>query len=894
MLSDLKTDKRPAWLGVLTQDMLLQLAEKNLPAAAVRQFDDASERMDASESKTIQAEAFPLAERWQNLMTRDRQQADAMSRLINMSTWLGVDPLQPAPKGKQTEWIRAKAAHDGLTNPEARKLYGDVLAFYAGQTKRLFDELAARIERHALPEPDKLAAKDMLRQEFERMKQEGPYAPLMRFGDLTVWAEPRKRGEKPVFATFESVTEQRAFADWLKSEGYAPRLGVKMEEIEKRDLPQGDFVGKLAGIIDKTAKGPEAQLLKDAMYQLFLRSLPEQAIRKHFIHRKFVPGYSSDALRVFATFARRSAKQTARLAHADKMGDALDRMAKSVREGAVDDPVAAGHLVNELDKSYQWAMNPTTATWASRLTHLGFMWHLGASPAHLLLNLTQQAQVTAPWLAGELAGKKGFGAVAGALLKSNMDFLRGNPFVDPAKRGASAKAARTRLEAEYGGDLGRALKALEEAGKTDKTQTYSIAGLSEEDNFLWTRPWTRKITQGAAWFFHVAEVINREASAIAAYRLGRESGMDHDAAYDLARRAINDTHFDYSPSNRARFMRGNVAKVVTLFKQYSLNITWQLGRNAYLAARGASPQEKTVARTKLLGMLGVTFAMAGAVGLPFYGEVMWLLTQLLNATRDDDEPAWDADTEFRALLDGALSPTGEQAVRRGLVNAFLGVDLSSRVKFDDLWWRDSGEDLQGKQAAYSAMEQLLGPVAGLAVRGFASANDAIDAILSGTSARGATWRAVEGAMPKAIKDISKAFRFQAEGATTFEGARVLEPAELGMGAIVGQATGLGPAKLTERYAENRAMMNLQRSVQRQRDALLDSYAMASRQNDEEVMAALREDMAAFNARYPGMKITDATIEKSLKARERRREEIERYGGVALDKRLAGMLSEGVR
>ena len=46
------------------------------------------------------------------------------------------------------------------------------------------------------------------------------------------------------------------------------------------------------------------------MYQLFLRSLPEQAIRKHFIHRRFVPGYTADALRTFATFGRRSANRS--------------------------------------------------------------------------------------------------------------------------------------------------------------------------------------------------------------------------------------------------------------------------------------------------------------------------------------------------------------------------------------------------------------------------------------------------------------------------------------------------------------------------------------------------------------------------------------------------------
>ena len=891
MLGDLKTDSRPQWLGLLTQDMLVQLASEQLPAAQVKKFDDASEAMDAYESRMIQDDAFPIAERWQAVMRQDRQQADAVSRALYLSTWLGVDPRKAVPKGKQAEWVRAKAAYDAL-QPKARTLYSDVLGFYEKQTERLFGELDARIARLTLNGKDKQAAQDRLRQEFERMKSDGPYAPLMRFGDLTVYAEPRHPGEKPVFAAFESAVEQRSFVDYLKREGYAPKVGVKMGEIEKRNLPTGDFVGKMAGIIDKTSSGQEADVLKDALHQLFLRSLPEQAIRKHFIHRKFVPGYSADALRTFAMFSRRSAKQIARLAHADEMSDSLNAMAKAVRDGSVENPVAAGHLVNELDKSYQWTMNPTTATWASRLTHLGFMWHLGASPAHLLLNLSQQAQVTLPWLAGELHGKKGFAAVAGALAKANKDFVGTNPFVRPDKVGARGKAARAKIEAEYSGDLGRALKSLEEAGKVDKTQTYSISGLSEEDNFLWTKPWTRMATKAAGWFFHTAEVINREATAIAAYRLGRDSGMHHDQAYDFARRSINESHWDYSPSNRARFMRSNVAKVITLFKQYSLNITWQLGRNAYLAARGATPEAKAKARTKLLGMLGMTFVMAGAVGLPFYGEVMWLMTQLLNATRDDDEPEWDADTEFRQLLDQALSPTGEQAVRRGLINAFMGIDLSSRIKLDDLWWRSDVYDRTGRQAASAALEQILGPVAGLAVTGYAATADAFDALVSGTNAKGATWRAAESALPKVFKDISRGFRYLSEGEISRAGARVLDPGELGYGASAGQLLGFTPAALAEKRAENRAMMDLQSHIKNRRRALMDTYAMAYTQNDSEVMQATLEDMRAFNKRYPTVAITGQSVRQSLKARARRRAEMEQTGGVPLDKRLAGMLLEG--
>lgn len=894
MLTDLKANTRPQWLGLLTRNMQLELAREVLPRPMVEQFENAAEAMDAAESKMIQREAFPLADRWQALIRKHREQADRLARSLYMATWTGTDPRQPMPTKKRAEWIRTKAAYDGLTDPEAKKLFSEVLGFYQGQTERLFKELQNRIDRHSLPAADKLAAKDMLRQEFERMKDDGPYVPLMRFGDLTVFAEARTAGEKPVFATFETVQDQRAFADWLKKEGYQPQLGVKTEEVAKRALPQGDFVGKLAGIIDKTTQGPEGQVLKDAMYQLFLRSLPEQAIRKHFIHRRFVPGYTADALRTFATFGRRSAKQIARLAHSDRMSDALEAMAKANRDGQTQEPVSAGHLINELEKSFQWAMNPGTNALSSRLTHLGFLWHLGASPAHLLLNLSQQAQVTFPWLAGEMHGKIGSGSVAAALAKANKDFIASNPFTSADKRGAAAKKRRSDLEGEFNGDMGRALKALEESGKTDKTQTYSLSGLSEEDSWLWSKPYLRKFTEGAAWFFHVAEVIDREASAIAAYRLARRAGMSHEQGYDLARRAINETHFDYSPANRARFMRGNVAKVLTLFKQYSLNISWQLGRNAYLWARGGSKAEKAQARTKLLGMLGMTMVMAGAAGMPFYGEIMWLLTQLLNATRDDDEPEWDADTEFRSLLDRAFGATGDEAVRHGLINAFMGIDVSSRIKLDDLWWRPIGDDADGKNMAYQMMEQALGPVAGLFVRGVATADGLMESLVAGDNARGASWRAIEGSLPKALKDISRSIRYAEEGATTFQGATLLPADRISALAKLGQAMGFVPAELAERYSENRAMKSLERRILTRRRALLDTVAMGLLSQDDEVVRAASEDIAAFNRRYPTVAITGDTISKSLRGRLRAKIETEAAGGARLDKRLAGMLLEGIR
>ena len=157
------------------------------------------------------------------------------------------------------------------------------------------------------------------------------------------------------------------------------------------------------------------------------------------------------------------------------MSDALEAMAKANRDGQTKEPVSAGHLINELEKSFQWAMNPGTNALSSRLTHLSFF-GTGRSPAHLFLNLSQQAQVTFPWLVSEMHGKIGSGSVAAALAKANKDFIASNRL--PALTSVARQPkAPCRLEGEFNGDMGRALKALEkESGKTDKTRRTAYPG----------------------------------------------------------------------------------------------------------------------------------------------------------------------------------------------------------------------------------------------------------------------------------------------------------------------------------------------------------------------------------------------------------------------------------
>lgn len=104
---------------------------------------------------------------------------------------------------------------------------------------------------------------------------------------------------------------------------------------------------------------------------------------------------------------------------------------------------------------------------------------------------------------------------------------------------------------------------------------------------------------------------------LTAYRLAREAGQTHEQAIETARDGIVRSHFDYSASNRARYMHGNFIRVVTMFKQYSQQMTYMLWRNAYLALKGESAEVKSEARRMLFGVMSMHFAAAGSLGLPW-------------------------------------------------------------------------------------------------------------------------------------------------------------------------------------------------------------------------------------------------------------------------------------
>lgn len=101
----------------------------------------------------------------------------------------------------------------------------------------------------------------------------------------------------------------------------------------------------------------------------------------------------------------------------------------------------------------------------------------------------------------------------------------------------------------------------------------------------------------------------------------RGEGNSFDEAVKYASEMIWQTHLDYQNANRSRFMPGNVAKTLLMFRQYSLGMTWFLARNFWQTFKGESKEVRRQAFKTLAGTLGMTAVFSGTLGLPVLGAI---------------------------------------------------------------------------------------------------------------------------------------------------------------------------------------------------------------------------------------------------------------------------------
>lgn len=857
---------RSFWLGALTRDQIADIYGDTIPQ--IKEYDRLTRQMENERSNTAQR-AEVIYEEWSKL---PRSVNDTLARIMLEATVAQVHPDRDMPPptdsrmaaltaDKRAAHARVKAMYDSLP-PEGKAMYAKVRDFHADTFDRLKQALAGRISRLMAAGAENAALLKDITDRFDKALGDGPYFPLSRFGDYLVIAT-RGDGER-VVASYETAGEQQEAARMLNAEGFKTKTRLAKQYNRSQDGAASKFIGEVLTTIDKLdlreaeINGETTdmkQQLMDDINQMFIRALPDLSYRKHFMHRKNTPGFSADVMRGFASSAFHAGSHIARLNHGDRMTFQLEDAFTAISQAAEMDPNLdlnkESQALEEITQRHEIMLNPDTHPLSAMATQFGFLMYLGLSPAAGLVNMMQVPMVTIPYL----GARHGMAAATAAMTKAYADIAGAKPNI---KSGFDAAQSP-----KLGADEKAMMKTLQDEGVIDLTQAHDLAAATERDVGNQARSRASfamaRAMRIVGWTFHVPEVMNRQATALMAFRLEKAKGATDEVATEAAREAIKRTQFDYSQSNRARYMQGNIARVVTQFKQFSQNMTYFMGRAAHQALKGETPEVRRIARKQLLSTLAVTGAMAGTLGLPGLGFFGSLIGVLVSAMDDDDEP-WDWEVEYRNILSDALGNDLGEVVAKGIPRALMPWDISDRVSLADLWWRSNAREGQSpREAMMSDAANILGPTFG-SILGWYTAADHM--------ARGNYIKAVEAIVPKFIRDPLKAAREANEGITTAAGEPLMETTT---GEQIGRLLGFAPARASEMFAGRNAVLNAKTAIEERRQVLLTKIAQARIAGDTDAVAEQRERIDAFNERNPEFRITNASIMRAVMNRRRNRE-----------------------
>jgi hypothetical protein len=528
---------------------------------------------------------------------------------------------------------------------------------------------------------------------------------------------------------------------------------------------------------------------------------------------------------------------------------------------------------------------------------LGFTWFLTA-PASAITNLSQNATVAYP----VLGARFGFGKAMNEMLAASRLFMSsGERNIDEPfsivraleqrvkeSTGAEKKAFQRELEA---------MNALMDNGTLSRTQAMDLAQMADRPSIVGTKLNTTMKWVGA--MFHGAEVFNRSTTAYAAYRMAFEKSGDQDAAIKEATRLVRRSHFDYSASNKPPILQNDFAKVIFMFKQYGINMTYLLLRESqillkHVAAKyKGTPLEKEAierareARDTLIGTLGVTGLFSGVFGLPY---PLYLMTMVIaNALfGDEEDEIFDAETRFKLWLTDSLGADAADIIAKGPISYLSGADFSERVSANGLIFKDLGrlgprqaEEGEAKQATAQWFLEAIGPMGGL-IANFAKSKDAM---LSGN-----VYQGIEGMVPLPIANGLKAIRYASEGVLTMKGDPIVE--EINGYQTFLRAIGYAPTEIARQLEENTAIRAVESQATLSRKQLLNRFALAIHTGDMDALEDIEAAIERFNDKYEGYEITGETLSQSLKARDAARAEVE--NGLRINKRIRDVYERGSR
>lgn len=526
------------------------------------------------------------------------------------------------------------------------------------------------------------AQKKDLNELINKFESNEDYFPFQRQGDYRLIAK-MENGE-----WYVSRSTNRA--DLLKEAEKAKELGwdevnVSREENRASDAqyimsPSDLEMGKR--IIDEQIPdgGADADAAKVALWSIMTEMARPTNLKKRTSKRLFVAGASKN-LTANTLTSTGFHNEIMKLQYAPERARVVQNIVKSQKampastaEEAKKKLDAEISVKEVLAREKQWNAGGTRAGWSKRASQASYILHLALSGGTALINTTQPHIVGIPYFISQ-----GYSPMASAkaVLKAQKDVRLGFRTEESLAAAVSHydKTISVRTGEEmlyYNQDEANMLKkaalrlANTEAGMmTDMNEVTSNADYGVK----------RFVNKTLGILQHRTEVGNRQATALAAYRLAIDAGKGHEQSTDEAIDSINKVNFDFSESGKSRWQKGNIGSVLSNFKSHPIKMA-EVQARAFKKIVGsweATPEEREQAIVMFSGMQIMNFAYAGMVGVPMVGAI-GALYQILGDDDDDLEEWMD-----KSLKSVGVSDEISFGVRRGVIPAILGIDISERV-----------------------------------------------------------------------------------------------------------------------------------------------------------------------------------------------------------------------
>ena len=788
---------------------------------------------------------------------------------------------------------------------------------------------------------DKLA--ELLNQERGTIK---PFAPLTRVGRhrLKYVALDPQTNNVEVFVEYFKTQGQREKAkrklqeynqeSLAKLPANDPRVAqiknAKMEEgtntstLDYRNAPKGSFVYRVFEILDKEKVDRETV---NKVVDLALDSMPERSFIQSFRERKDVRGFLGDVTPTGIANENFKLREMVEQKGHDynrqlvqmEYGAKIQKFQREVLEQPLPPETTDATTAlykDRINKIANFAKSPDVPRWSQNLTAAGYAWTMGWNISSAAITTFDVIMSSAPRMAGkygDVATTRAIGRATAILAKSpktKMVKVMG-PDGKMTNREVNTGAAGFSIgNYDYEKLKGMSAKDIQDAGMT-KEQHQNLLDLEtlseiaknnaqinqslnqEELDMGNARDLIQKASAFSSFLFHHAERYNREVAMTSNYMLElkrlrdnptkQEDGLsDAQKREQAAELAIRETEFTLgstASAGRPIAAQSAIGNVAMLFKRFAVSKYHMMAvmtNDAFQAGGDATTKEnRRIAQHQLARFLITTGLLTGIAGMPMMGALGMIYDVLFQDDDDDD-------------FDSMIRKSVGEGFYKGLINASLGGEISSRVSMNSLLYRPPIIE-KDQSLFFQLIEQLGGPVVGV----YQSMDRGVRKLFGEGDVKGAV-----DLLPAAFKSVYKGGEqlVTGVGKTTRRGDAIVE--DVGLFQIALQFAGFTNADLVAQYDYNRNEIRKRNALGSERSKLLRNFNQAITQGlvngDYQAYQEALEDIQEYNRKLTPLESTryivlQDTLKRSLGGFQRRTAQT--IGGIEYDPIMRQSLEE---